>query len=74
LLTPNQYSIKESKAKIRAITIIVIPMIRILLFIGPLVVVGKLISTWKISIRCSLLKININNNIEKTITAFANAG
>ena len=74
LLTPNQYHIKESKAKIRAITIIVIPMMRNLLLIGTLDVVGKLISTWKISMIFSLLNISINNNIEKTIIAFANAG
>ncbi len=74
LLTPNQYHIKESKAKIRAITIIVIPMMRNLLLIGTLDVVGKLITTWKISMIFSLLNISINNNIEKTIIAFANAG
>ena len=74
LLTRNQYYIKESKAKIRAITIIVIPMMRNLLLIGTLDVVGKLISTWKISMIFSLLNISINNNIEKTIIVFANAG
>jgi|TARA_B110000858_G_scaffold143856_1_gene163349 hypothetical protein len=74
LLTPNQCSKKESKAKIKEITIIVIPIMRNLLLIGTLDVVGELISTWKISIRISILKIIINNNIEKTIIAFANAG
>ena len=62
------------KRIIRAITIIVIPMMRNLLLIGTLDVVGKLITTWKISMIFSLLNISINNNIEKTIIAFANAG
>lgn len=74
LLTPNQCSKKESKAKIKEITIIVIPIMRNLLLIGTLDVVGELISTWKILTRISILKISTNNNIEKTIIAFANAG
>ena len=54
--------------------LILIPIVSNFLFNGTLKFFGELISLSYAAIIISLLKNSINNNIKKTMTAFANAG